>query len=75
MPDLYYGNPRFTSGPNYVDYGLLDKEFLLNLQSIEEYILNNPKWHYVCFADEVEEDDHFSSVEKGDLKCSLKMSL
>ena len=75
MPDLYYGNPNITSKPGYIDYGLLDKEFLLNIQTIEDNITNNPKWHHICFADEVKKDDDWNNVEKGDLKCSLKMSL
>ena len=65
-----YGSTQYFK-QNKTDYGLLDKEFLVNMQSIESNIQNNPKWHDVCFVDKQPRDKY--TGERSDLKCSVVM--
>ena len=71
LADENYGSNKFVQKPGYVDYGLLSKEFLGNIESIEKSILTNPKWKGVCFVDVIPEDEY----KENKYNCSERFSL
>ena len=66
-----YGHPKLQENPDYVDYGLLNKEFLLNMENIEKSIQENPKWKQVCFVDKIPEDEY----NENKYNCSAQLSI
>ena len=71
LGDEKYGSAKFSQKTGFVDYGLLNKEFLENIQSIENSILKNPKWKEVCFVDVIPEDEY----KENNYNCSERFSL